>query len=150
MVIKTAHINDIEKITDLGEEFVAESPSLSLLSYSRKEYQRFCEDLISSKIKYMVIAKDKEKVVGVVGGGLHNRIGSSDKYLSEYIFYVSPSARKSGTGRQLMDKFCDWGRSQKVKVVEMGVTSDIDPKQADKFMSNLGFKYMGANFYKEL
>ena len=150
MVVETANMHDIEELIDLGEDFVKESPSLSLLTYSRDQYSKFCEDMVTSKRKCMFIIKDKNKILGVIAGGLHHRIGSFDQYLSEYIFYVDQSVRKNGAGKQLMDSFCNWGKEQSAGAVEVGVTSDIDPKKADLYMASLGFKYMGANFYKEL
>tara|TARA_Y100000310_G_scaffold107386_1_gene105830 strand:+ start:1455 stop:1907 length:453 start_codon:yes stop_codon:yes gene_type:complete len=150
MVIETAKTQDIEDLVDLGEAFVAESPSLSLLDYSRNQYSKFCQDVITSKEKCMFIIKDKDQILGVIAGGLHPRIGSFDQYLSEYIYYVDQTIRKNGAGKKLMNRFCDWGKLNEAKAVEVGVTSDIDPKQADKYMTGLGFKYMGANFYKEL
>ena len=150
MVVETAKLRDLDELVQMGEAFVEESPSLSLLTYSRDEYSKFCQDVITSKGKCMFIIKDRNKILGVIAGGLQHRIGSFDQYLSEYIFYVDKSVRKKGAGKQLMDSFCNWGKEQSVGAVEVGVTSDIDPKQADLYMTSLGFKYMGANFYKEL
>jgi GNAT superfamily N-acetyltransferase len=150
MRVEEAVVDDIEKIIDLGETFVKESPSLRMLNYSRVEFGKFCKHMIDDEINCMFLLKDEDDIHGVIAGGLHNRIGSLEKYLTEYIFYVHKAVRRDGGGKKLMDKFCDWAKSQSVKTVEMGVTADIDPKKADAYMKSLGFKYMGANFYKEL
>ena len=150
MRVEEAKIDEIEKIIDLGEFFVEESPSLSLMTYSRDVFEKFCKHMITHKDNCMFLLKDKDKILGILTGGLKSRIGSEEKSLSEYIFYVHKSARKHGGGKELMDRFCKWGKDRNAKTVEIGATSDIDPKKADAYMQKMGFKYMGANFYKEL
>jgi GNAT superfamily N-acetyltransferase len=120
------------------------------MKYSKEKARRFGTHLIEANDHCMLVAKKDKKIYGIIGGGLKSMYYSKDKYLSEYIYYVTPTARGSFAAKKLMDAFCDWGKKNNAKIAEVGISTAINPEKADKFMGKVGFKYMGANFYKEL
>ena len=150
MVVATAHIRDLDELVQIGEAFQQESPLHTNMKYDPDKAKRFGNHLITADDHCMFIAKNGKKIYGLIGGGLKKMYYSNDSYLSEYIYYVTPDSRGSVAAKKLLDTFCKWGKDNNAKIAELGISTAINPERADRFMTKVGFKYMGANFYKEL
>ena len=150
MVVETAKIRDLDELVQIGEAFQQESPLHARMKYDPEKAKRFGKHLITADDHCMFLAKNGTKIHGLIGGGLRAMYYSKDNYLSEYIYYVTPDSRGSLAAKKLIDRFCEWGQEKNAKAAELGISTAINPERADRFMTKVGFKYMGANFYKEL
>ena len=150
MVVETAKLRDLDDLLQVGEAFQQESPLHGIQKFDVDKSKRFLTHMISNDQHCMFVARSKGKLSGFIAGGLRSMYYSHDKYLSEYIYFVTPNSRGSLAAKKLLDKFCEWGKDNDAKAAELGISTGINPERADKFMKKVGFKYMGANFYKEL
>ena len=150
MEVRRATLDDLERLVDIGEIFQKESPLHGLQEFNREKTKEFAKHMITGKNHCAFMAETGDRIHGFIAGGLRSMYYSNDKYLSEYVYYVTQDSRGSYAAKGLLDSFYQWGRENNAKAVEIGISTAIDPERADKFMRNMGFNYMGANFYKEI
>jgi GNAT superfamily N-acetyltransferase len=150
MLVRRAVLDDLEQLVDIGEIFQIESPLHGLQEFDREKTKRFATHMISGKDQCAFLAETNDRIHGFIAGGLRSMYYSEDKYLSEYVYYVTQDSRGSYAAKGLLDAFYDWGKENGAKAIQVGISTAIDPKRADRFMTKMGFNYMGANFYKEV
>jgi GNAT superfamily N-acetyltransferase len=150
MVVETAKIRDLDELLQMGEAFQQESPLHGVQKFDLEKTKRFATHMITADDHCAFLARSGDKLHGFIAGGLRSMYYSKDKYLSEYVYFVTPNSRGSVAAKGLIDAFCKWGKEKGAKAAELGISTAINPERADRFMKKVGFKYMGANFYKEL
>tara|TARA_R110002153_G_scaffold73653_2_gene192122 strand:+ start:3631 stop:4068 length:438 start_codon:yes stop_codon:yes gene_type:complete len=101
---------------------------------------------ISNGVVY--VAKEKDKLLGSIGGMSTSDWWATEEYLADLWFYVFPEHRNSKVAIKLVKTFINYGKEVKLKIKLGNVYSgDIDRK--DDFFKRLGFVKSGS-LYMEI
>ena len=151
MKVRAIQPEDAVQCMELGEMFQKESPFHSRYKFNRDKTFEFMMDLaLRDGACAYVCENGSGEVVGFVGGEMHSMYYTEDRYASEVVFYVSPKHRGGRAAILLLKEFEKWAKKHDAKDMEFGVVTGIDVERTDRFFKHYGFKYLGANFYKEI
>lgn len=92
----------------------------------------------SSNRSTTYLAMDAENPCGIVGGFLDQ---SDPTHAHLASMWVTPTHRRFGIGRKLVEAIVDWARLQGAGTLQLTVTSNNDP--AIQFYKSLGFSPTG-------
>lgn len=124
----------------------AESTFRSKVSYSEEKLLSVARTYATDPEKFLCIAVDAGKCVGVFAGHLGELYFSYDKLARDVLWYVREEYRKVGVGLVLIDKFEDWARSREVRVVYLSQDSGIHMDKFTRMMERRGYDLVGANY----
>lgn len=147
-MIRTATIDDIPQIVELGVRLHAES-SYSHISFDKEKVAGLMKMLIE-KIGVVFVADRDGEIMGGIAGAVTEEWFSREKLAFDYSFFIAPEHRGGMTAIRLMAAFEEWGKSLGAKRISMGITTGIHVDATAKMYQSLGFAYAGPLFSKEL
>lgn len=148
IIIKTATINDLEKVQELNlklfkKEQKEYDPLLDLDWVFGKEGTKHYKDRISKDDGCVFVAIVDDKIVGYLCGKLA-RVGSYGRLPTVIAaeietFFILDEFRSSGIGKKLYDKFIEWCKTKNVDKVRL----DVHPR------NELAIKFYRKNNFKD-
>jgi len=145
MIIRKLTMQDIEAFISLRAEGLENTPEAfgeSLKEFNQKSLESIKFNFPNSNINFLVGMFDEQKLVGVVGFA-QNRSEKMKHKAGIWGMYVTPSHRKKGIARTLMEFAIENGKEIiEVKQITLGVvTTNIAAKELYK---SLGFESYGT------
>lgn len=141
-MIRSAKLEDVAHLVDLGALMHAESPNYRDIPFSREKVALQLTHLITRDGVVFVSEKD-----GVVGGGIAGGVTeywfSLEKFGFEYAFFLTQEARHGITAIRLQRAFKAWCRLQGVKHFIMGTSTGIATEGTTKFFEATGMALTG-------
>ncbi len=110
---------------------------------------RFSErDMLNSLKRpelFNILAIDPEgNVVGVCMGWVERTFFGPDMIAHQHMFYVSPEARGSVYGKELMQAFEQFARDSGAKEIWVSQATGINVERTQRFFNLLGFETVGC------
>jgi ribosomal protein S18 acetylase RimI-like enzyme len=145
MFIRKLTIQDVEAFISLRAEGLENTPEAfgeSLKEFNQKSLESIKSTFPNSNTNFIVGMFDEQKLVGVVGF-FQNRSEKMKHKAGIWGMYVTPSYRKQGIGRKLMEFAIKKGKeTDEVKQIALGVvTTNIAAKV---LYESLGFVSYGT------
>lgn len=102
--------------------------------------------------KCFFVAKDEEKIIGMMMGKKQRYPFSPTEIVCEHYVRVDEKYRKNGIGEKLINSLADWGREQGKKILSIGINSYTgkDTSGAIIAFEKMGFKIFNYNYFKEI
>src|SRR5271154_2715246 len=97
-MIRNATSEDIPRMVEMGQQFLAESTYSKFLSNNPVQMAHLMELIL--KGGEILVSEDSGKIVGMIGYFLHDHFISGEKFSGEVFWWVSPEYR--GVGLQLL------------------------------------------------
>lgn len=94
------------------------------------------------------IAKNENKIIGVIGGLLSNDLFNNELYSLELFWFVSEEDR--GCGIKLFKKFEEWSIKNNAKKIVFAHLPNIMPDKLKSFYKKSGYKESETHFSKEV
>lgn len=144
----SADVKTIDDIVALGHEFnkaLGESVSFDFWKAEELVALAAAED----SDYYLAVLKEEEKVVGLLGGALHNPLFSTTTLAIELLWYVQPEYRGSIKAVKMVKEFEAWAKSQGATMITM-IAQEDSGSDPSKVYERLGYKLTERTFTKEL
>ncbi|MEW5693382.1 MAG: GNAT family N-acetyltransferase [Candidatus Hydrogenedentota bacterium] len=152
--IGQASLADIENIIDLWLEFVKHhsriDAKLELDENACSYYRNYLNTLLHKDTTGAFVAKDKEKCIGYILGGLKQCPQPLKQYNYGLIaeLYVDDNYRKLKIGKELLERIEEWFKLKNVKYIEVDVFSENEEGVA--FWKNSRYKTKRYIMRKEI
>jgi GNAT superfamily N-acetyltransferase len=145
MKIRRARIDDLNELMAHGREFIAYHPAK--LKWNPKHVRKLVTDLIFNHI--VVVAMDKGKVIGGIGGMLQeNPFDPDEVHLVELFWWVGEEYRKGRVGLDLFKAFEEVASVLKATSIIMTTTS-LTPTLA-KVYERKGYENYEMSYMRRL
>jgi ribosomal protein S18 acetylase RimI-like enzyme len=144
MNIRKATLNDLDTITQQAITLLYQHAQwddyFNPAEEVDKKYTEFFETCISDPEKQLLVAEEKEQMIGYALGEVHTRppIFQIQKigFISDV--FVVPEFRKLGVAKKFLQELKDWFKSKNLEYIEISVHTQNDI--ALKIWSKYGFE----------
>lgn len=144
---------DLPALVDIGEQFFRSTGMvIAGLSFDRASMEAFLADMLDSPDHVLFVARDKNTVVGVVGGFLTAPMFNRNvRVAQESFWYVSPESRKTGVGEALYRTFAQWAEAMGAVTLVMATVGDkpSNDRIHDRYIEQ-GFQALERHYFKPL
>ena len=141
LIIRKAHINDLEYIQELNNElFKLEKENYDPTLVSNwpltEEGKKYFEDLINNH--YVVVATINNEIVGYLAGSINEKGSYEDVQYGEINnMFINDNYRGYGIGKKLINSFKDYCKERNIN--NLIVTASSKNINAINFYKNNGF-----------
>ena len=146
MEIVKLGITDIPKAFALCAKFNAESPTLSVYKVSALKGIQTLLNYAADINKCAFVAKDGDRLVGIMLGEVGEFIFNYEKVLQERLLFVEKDYRSKKIGVELLNTFIAWGESLNVSDVWLNITSGMEHTRVEKLFKTMGFEVIGTQW----
>jgi len=149
--IRDARDYDLELLYKLLTLLQKES-RYSVFPINEGKLRAFISSIISkesSMVKLATVAsKDKKigRIVGVFIANISTMYFSDCTQSSDFIFYVSPGARKNGIGDKLMSEYFSWAKANNVNDISLSTSTGISTPVIEKIAEKYDMIKVGSIF----
>jgi GNAT superfamily N-acetyltransferase len=143
-MLRTAQIDDIDALIEMGKAMYEES-DLKSLSFNEAKAREKMLNVINEE--FAVVYEVNNKIIGMMGAWLYQHIFSDDLIAMDYLFYVKPRYRGCAAAAMMAQAFIDWAVLQGVQPanIMVGVNAGINGNKAVEFWERIGFVRSGVN-----
>ena len=147
MKIENLRITDIPKAFFLCKKFNDESPVMNVYEVSFLKGVQTLLNHAADVDKCALVARDGDKVIGIMLGGISEFIFNYEKVLQERLLYVEKDYRNKKIGLELLQEFIKWGESFNCTDVWLQMTSGMmKHTRVEKLFNTMGFKVIGTQW----
>tara|TARA_R110002020_G_scaffold249703_2_gene463663 strand:+ start:7099 stop:7551 length:453 start_codon:yes stop_codon:yes gene_type:complete len=146
MKITELGITDIPKAFALCTKFNSESPVLSVYKVSALKGIQTLLNHAADTSKCAFVAKDGDRLVGIILGEVGEFIFNHEKVLQERLLFVEKDYRSKKIGLELLKTFISWGESLNVTDVWLNITSGMKHTRVSKLFKTMGFESIGTQW----
>lgn len=148
-MIRKATLDDLPDMLRLGAMMHAESRYASM-KFDPAVLAETIAQLIASPYGFAWVAIRESQTVGVMLAGVGAQWFSRELTTFEYGVYVEPEHRGSMLGIRLIKSYKEWALSVGAKIVQGGVTANIEDGNAGKIYERIGFDKIGSLYAMEV
>jgi GNAT superfamily N-acetyltransferase len=106
--------------------------------------------VLTSLNHYCFVAENDKGIIGAFVGGVAEFFFSHDKFGFDYLLYIRPEFRGSSAAYRLMLAAMTFCKNAGAKQLRFGVSTGINPEEADRFYKKLGFQQSGILYTRLL
>jgi GNAT superfamily N-acetyltransferase len=149
------HAGDIPAVVEMGRALHAESPRYRRFSFDAGKVERLLRSRIEGTLVTdapggAFVAEADGELVGGLVGYVAEPFFSTDKFASDFSFYVKPEYRgRTRAPLLLVRAFEAWAQSQGVVDLIPGTTTELDADKTVRFYEKLGYQMHGVVMRKE-
>lgn len=148
-MIRAATLDDMPDMLRLGALMHAESRYASM-TFAPEVLAETIAQLIASPYGFAWVAIRKGRTVGVMLAGVGAQWFSRELTTFEYGVYVEPDCRGGMLGISLIKSYKKWALSVGARIVQGGVTANIEDGAAGKIYERIGFDKIGSLYAMEV
>ena len=139
-------VSEAKQALVLLKKFIKQSPVFGVYELDDKKILDTVYHNILSDTSCMLVARDKNKIVGILGGYIGHSWFSKQPQLREYGLFVEKEYRGKGAGFRLLLEWFKWGKTNfNIEDCWMCLNTGIDAERALKRFEKIGFKSVGVN-----
>ncbi len=146
-MIRTASVDDLDRLVLLAELMAAESPSYSAYTLDIERVRRTIEAMINSPDATVLITEDGTGMLGAYVGQLP---WFTEKFAFEAGFFVIQEMRGTRRAIELIRGFETWAASMGVKEIKIGTSTGVHHDKTTSIFTRLGYRLAGESFKKEI
>jgi GNAT superfamily N-acetyltransferase len=128
----------------MGARMHEESPDYTDFAFIPAKLMDLADMVLGMDSLHCVVAENHHGLTGFFVGGVEPFFFSHDLYAYDIAFYVRPECRGSSAAVRLLNHFMAWGKAKGAKQARFGAATGINPEQAHKFFTHLGFREGGV------
>jgi len=143
MKIRAMTKDDVEKCLELGQAMHEES-YFSFLTFNKEKLLALWVSITDYPQMFCgFVAEEGDEIVGLFVGGVSPHWFSDDLFASDMALYVTPSHRGSSAAVRLLKAYDIWATESGAKVINLGISTNINQDRTQKLYHKLGYKDMG-------
>jgi N-acetylglutamate synthase-like GNAT family acetyltransferase len=149
-MIRTATIEDIDRLLELGRMFHAESPEYRDVSFDDTKVRRVLTSMIENPTGVIFVAMQDDCIVGGIVGMLTEYWFSNEKFATDLAVFVDPETRNGIIASKLVIALRIWATKMGARELKMPITAGINTDGVARLYDALGMRSVGQTFVKEL
>ncbi len=149
-MIREATRADITPLVDLAQALVTESPVFDTMTFDRTKTRIFLSWLQKCPNGILLVATEKEQIIGAMAGAISDHPFSYVKYAFDYGLFVYPEHRGKLAAARLVKEFERRAKALGAKDFRPGVMTNVQVLRTSMFYERLGYMNTGTQFIKEL
>lgn len=150
MIVRSATESDLPRYIELAQLFHAASPMHGSIEFSVSGYSQFYLSSLQNKDVGIWLAEIDDQIVGICGAIAYPLyFNPSAVAVQELWWWLTPSSRGSGAGRQMFDQIESWAKEKNASALFMIALEDERVKKMENLYTRAGFKPMERTFIKE-
>lgn len=138
-MIRSATLDDLPRILELGQLLHEESPRWSRLSFNRAKAAHMIAQLILGGDGVVFVAEQNGVVTGGIAGVATAHWSSDDVIAQEVSFFMAPEARGNMVAARLICALSAWAKLRGAKWLQAGTSTGLDPERTAGLYERLGF-----------
>jgi len=146
-MIRVATLDDVDRISELGESLHSES-SYSYLPYDIQKVRHLMAGLIGGGYGIVFVAEKDGEIIGGIAGGIAEFWFCNESHGFDYSFFVHPEHRGGSAAFRLLVAFESWCKRMGCKHIDIGITTGIHVEKTTRFYEKMGFEKSGQLFRK--
>lgn len=139
MRIRSAILEDLPRLLDLGEMLHKESPRWSRMTFSRERAESTLRLLLTDPNGVIFVAERDGVVVGGIAGVAEQHWCSYDFIAHEMTLFMMTEARGGMAAPRLICALRAWGKLRKAIWLNAGTSTGLDPERTAGLYERLGF-----------
>lgn len=144
-MIRPATHDDIDVLTDLGEQMHVES-RFAKLPLDRAKVRALFAHLIESPDGLLVVAEKDGDVIGGFAGYIVEHYFARTKVASDFGLFISPDFRGGMSAPRLLKAYIDWAKENGAVMIQAGITTGVHVEESTRLYERLGFAPAGQLF----
>ena len=148
ILVRSANLFDTDQIISLGRAMHQESPRFKSNDFSISKCHTGLAEVIPAGGVF--VAELGEEMVGCLVGMLTHHFFGSTLQASDLMLYVKPRWRGSRAAYLLIKTFEAWARASNAKVIQLGISAEIDSAKIRGFYEKMGYRTTGSITVKEI
>jgi len=150
-MIRTATIEDIDRLLELGRMFHAESPEYRDISFDDNKVRQVLTSMIENpQIGVIFVVTQSDRIVGGIVGMLTEYWFSDEKFATDLAVFVDPTTRHGVIASKLVIALRIWAAKMGARELKMPITAGINTDGVARLYDALGMRSVGQTFVKEL
>jgi GNAT superfamily N-acetyltransferase len=149
MKIRAYEQRDFPDLLLLGADMHSES-DFAPFQFSPAHVRQLEQIVLTSSDRFCFVAETDEGIAGTFVGGVSEFFFGPDKFGFDYLLYIRPKWRGSSAAYRLMLAAMTFCRNAGAKQLRFGVSTGINPEDADRFYRKLGFRQAGLLYTRML
>lgn len=145
IMYRTATIDDLDTLVELGAEMAAESPRFSQLKFNAEKLRRTLYNLIDIPTGFVCVCDDDGTVVGGIAAICAPHWASDDLVASDLALFVRRDMRRSGRiALRLIERYVSWATDRGAVLIQMGITTGVHPEATEALYEHAGLRWAGT------
>jgi len=153
MRILKATREDVPEIEGMCADLHPDIPGLSCYPYSAERMTRLLHAAIDDERNcycLFVARSASDELAGMLFGNVERQFFSEALVAQNIIFLVKPRFRGTSAALRLLKAFANWARNRQVSALCVSQNSALDTQRFGRFMTRLGFVFVGSNYVLRL
>ena len=146
MPIRPIEPTDVPGVINLGYQMHQESV-YRYFDYDEGKCGRLLYHFMTNpNTCFAYVGESNGELTGVFLGSIGEHYFGTDLIASDTLWYVTPEARGSRVGLQLLRKFEQWGKERNAAEIYVGVSSGLSADKTGSMLQKLGYDVVGGNY----
>lgn len=152
MQVRTATLEDIPALVDMGQALHAESPRYGSMPFNAKKVEQLAARVVSGQAPnaHVLVADDGGVLAGMFVGVLAERWFNDEWFATDLTVYVRPERRGSTAFPRLLKAFEAWALERGMTNAAIGISTEIDGARAVATYEKAGYRLAGYTMVKDL
>ena len=144
MKIREATTDDIIDLMPLAVDMHEES-RFRVMKFSVEKMDDFLRWCIVNDDCLLIVAETNDgEIAGAFAGFCMEQWFSTDKYACDFALFVHPGYRGSTASWKLISHYVGWAGLKEAKLIQLGISTGVNPDEIGRFYEKLGFKRFGG------
>lgn len=144
MSVRTADLSDVQRIVEMGTEFLRESRYRSAFLENPAQIETLARQIIGSEHGVVLLLEKADRVVGMIAVIAYDHFISGQRVVGEVVYWVEAAAR--GLGLRLLKAAEAWAKTEGAVLMQM-----ISPEpRVDALYQRLGYAPIERIFQRAL
>lgn len=139
-MIRSATVNDLDRLLEMAKSCHEESPTYGLLSFSDEKVSSWLLEYMASPNGVVFVCERDQKIIGLVVAAVGEHWGSDDLVGVEEFLFVDKAYRGGMAAARLIATMAEWCRIKGAIFLDAGCTTAIQAERTIGLYDHLGFK----------
>jgi hypothetical protein len=143
-MIRTATIDDLDRLVQLAEVMHCESPRFAILKFDANVMRSTLASVIDAPRGFAQVFEVDGVVQGALLGVLTGNFGSNDLTACDVAFFIAPEHRGGMAAVRLLMGYSTWATARGGKHVLLGLLTDVQTEKTARLCEVLGWRRAGV------
>lgn len=144
-MIRPATHDDIDRLTELGEQMHVES-RFAHLPIDRAKVRALFAHLIESPDGLLIVSEKDGEVIGGFAGYVCEHYFARTKVAQDFGLFIAPEFRGGLSAPRLLKAYVDWAKEKGAAMIQAGITTGVHVEASTQLYLRMGFQPAGNLF----
>lgn len=144
-MIRPATHDDIDRLTELGEQMHVES-RFADLPIDRSKVRALFAHLIESPDGLLIVSEKDGEVIGGFAGYVCEHYFARTTVAQDFGLFIAPEFRGGLSAPRLLKAYIDWAKEKGAAMIQAGITTGVHVEASTQLYLRMGFQPAGNLF----